>query len=68
MAENSQITQIRAAKIIHYHDAMWSSYWDTFLEYLSETHPSVADWLTCIGPMKNEAPLPSRAIKKQLTP
>ncbi len=56
--------QLKAAKIIHYHNSMWSEYWDTFVESLSETHPSVADWLTSIGPIKNEAPLPSRAMKK----
>ncbi len=56
--------KLRAAKIIHYHDCMWPWFWDTFVECLSKTHPPVADWLTSIGPMKNEAPLSSRAIKK----
>ncbi|WP_026082686.1 hypothetical protein [Mastigocladopsis repens] len=56
--------QLRAAKIIHYHDSMWPSFWETFVESLGKTHPPVADWLTSIGPMKNQAPLPSRAIKK----
>ncbi|WP_238361152.1 hypothetical protein [Iningainema tapete] len=55
---------LRAAKVVHYHDAMWPPFWDTFLECLSHTHPSVADWLSSIGPMKNEAPLRSRVIKK----
>ncbi|MDF5719063.1 MAG: hypothetical protein PUP91_00945 [Rhizonema sp. PD37] len=55
---------LKVAKIVHYHDAMWPEFWDTFVECLSKTHPSVTDWLTSIGPMKNEAPLPSRVVKK----
>lgn len=56
--------ELRAAKIVHYHDSMWPSFWETFIECLGKTHPPVADWLTSIGAMKNEAPLPSRSIKK----
>jgi hypothetical protein len=56
--------KLKAAKIIHYHDCMWPWFWDTFVETLSKTHPPVAQWLTSIGPMKNEAPVSSRAIKR----
>jgi hypothetical protein len=55
---------LRAAKIVHYHDAMWPEFWDTFIECISKTHPSVADWLTSVGAMKNEASIPSRVVKK----
>ncbi len=59
--------QRRAAKIIHYHDAMWPSYWATFVECLSESHPPVADWLTSLGPLKkNETPLQWYATRKLL--
>jgi hypothetical protein len=58
--------KLRAAKIVHYHDAMWPWFWDTFIECLSKTHPTVADWLISIGPMKNEAPVQWRAMKKLL--
>jgi hypothetical protein len=56
--------KLKAAKIVHYHDAMWPAFWDTFIECLSQTHPPVADWLISIGSMKNQAPPAFRAVKK----
>lgn len=58
--------QLKAAKILHYHDCMWPDFWPEFIKCLDKTHPSVADWLSSIGPMQNEAPLQWRITNKLL--
>ena len=58
--------EIKAARIIHYHNAMWPEYWPKFMKCLQTTHPSVVDWLSSIGPMKNEAPFHWRTTGKVL--
>ncbi|MBF2063320.1 MAG: hypothetical protein IGS39_02635 [Calothrix sp. C42_A2020_038] len=57
---------LQTAKVIHYHDSMWYWFWDTFLESIRPTFPDVAEWLVSIGPIKNQAPIPSRVVKKML--
>lgn len=57
---------LREARILHYHDSMWPWFWDKFLECLAATHPDVERWLRPLGPMRNEAPLPSRLVGKVL--
>ncbi len=58
--------QLRNAKVIHYHDSMWYWFWDTFLESMSQSHPDVAEWLTSMGMMQNQAPIQWRLLKKIL--
>jgi lipopolysaccharide biosynthesis glycosyltransferase len=58
--------QLKAARIVHYHDAMWPHFWSEFINCLRVTHPQVADWLSSIGPMKNEAPFYCRSMSKIL--
>jgi hypothetical protein len=58
--------QLKAAKIFHYHDAMYAHFWSTFIKCLRETHPPVAEWLASLGPLKNEAPLQWRVTQKIL--
>lgn len=58
--------QLKEAKIIHYHDSMWPHFWPEFIKCMGNTHPSVADWLSSLGPISNEAPLPWRATNKVL--
>lgn len=58
--------KIKAAKILHYHDSMWPSFWPEFIKSLQDTHPSVADWLNSIGPLNNEAPFYCRSMSKSL--
>lgn len=58
--------QFKAARIAHYHDAMWPHFWPEFLKCLRVTHPQVADWLSSIGPIKNEAPFYCRSMSKAL--
>jgi lipopolysaccharide biosynthesis glycosyltransferase len=58
--------KLRAAKVIHYHDAMWEWFWDVFIDCLNKTHPDVADWAKTFGVMKNEAPIQWRFLKKIL--
>jgi hypothetical protein len=57
---------LRAARIVHYHDAMWPHFWSEFLKCVRVTHPEVAAWLDVQGPMKNGAPLYCRVMTKVL--
>jgi len=57
---------LRAAKIIHYHDSMFPFFWKTFIECLQSTHPQVAEWLLIFGPLRNEAPYFNRLMSKTL--
>jgi lipopolysaccharide biosynthesis glycosyltransferase len=58
--------QLREARIVHYHDAMWPWFWETFLACLKATHPEVEEWLREVGPMRNEATLPRRLWARAL--
>lgn len=58
--------QLRAARIVHYHDSMWPWFWDTFVQILRATHPPVADWLAPQGPMRNDASILNRVWGKML--
>lgn len=58
--------ELQEAKIVHYHDAMWPWFWQTFIDCLRETHPEAADWLKGQGTLKNEAPLQWRLMNKVL--
>src|SRR5262249_49365432 len=56
----------RAAKVIHYHNSMTPFFWNTFIECMQSTHPQVAEWLSTLGPLRNEASYVSRAWSKAL--
>ena len=56
--------ELKTAKIIHYHDSMWPHFWPTFMECIYDTHPDVAEWLSSLGPMQNEAPPQWRTFGK----
>ncbi len=58
--------QLKEARIVHYHDCMWPSFWSEFIKCFEATHPEVASWLDSIGPMKNEAPVQWRLTGKLL--
>lgn len=64
--ESYNLQDMKAAKIIHYHGAMFDKhYWDTFTEILSETHPTVADWVIKLGPIeKNQTSYRNRLVRK----
>jgi len=56
--------QLKEAKVTQYHDCMWPDFWPTFIQCLQNTHPDVADWLSSLGPMQNEAPFQWRATSR----
>ncbi|MEO1431667.1 MAG: hypothetical protein AAFV71_21930 [Cyanobacteria bacterium J06633_8] len=64
--ESYNLQEMKAAKILHYHGAMSTeSYWDTFIDFLRKTHPTVADWVVKLGPIqKNETSYNSRLFRK----
>ncbi|MGG6294360.1 hypothetical protein ACQ4M4_08055 [Leptolyngbya sp. AN02str] len=57
---------LKAAKILHYHDAMWPNFWNQLLDALQPTQPEVAAWLESLGPVKNDAPPQWRLLTKGL--
>ena len=57
---------LRQARIVHYHDAMWLPFWTTFLQCIQDTHPNVTQWLHSLGPMENEAPEHYRLLSRIL--
>ena len=59
-------SKLREARIVHYHDCMWPTFWPTFLDCLKQTHPDVAAWLEPLGPLSNNAPFLHRALTKFL--
>jgi hypothetical protein len=58
--------QLREAKVVHYHGSMGPDFWHEFIKCLRATHPTVADWLAPMGPLKNEAPFYCRSMAKIL--
>jgi len=60
------LENLRNARVVHYHDAMWPGFWATFLRCMQAAHPDVANWLSALGPMKNDAPAPSRLVSRFL--
>lgn len=61
-----QMELLQSARILHYHDAMWPSYWEDLMKCLTATHPSVAEWLAPMGPLKNLASPHWRVVGKLL--
>lgn len=59
-------THLQTAKILHHHDSMWYWFWDTFYKSVNDSHPQVGEWLAIIGPIKSQAPISSRVMKKTL--
>lgn len=57
---------LREARIVHYHDSMWPYFFPVFIRCLHDTHPEVAQWVTSLGPMRNEAPPQWRFVSKML--
>lgn len=55
---------LRAARIIHHHDLVVPKFWDKFLESVERTHSPVAKWLTTLGPVKTDASLISRIVRR----
>jgi hypothetical protein len=58
--------ELQTAKILHYHDCMGSHFWSEFLKCLRVTHPSVAEWLSPLGALKNESPVQWRVTNSLL--
>ena len=50
-------------RVLHYHDAMSPSFFDTLLSYLEQAHPSVYAWLTRQAPIADPSSRPARAMQ-----
>ena len=51
----TMLDQLKAARIVHYHGAMWPPHWVPFLAWMRRSDPKVAVWLESLGPMRNES-------------
>jgi hypothetical protein len=58
--------EFREACVIHHHDSMLPDFWETFLQCVQTTHPSVGHWLSGLGPLRNETPFINRLLGKAL--
>jgi hypothetical protein len=55
-----------AARVLHYHDALWGHFFPQFMELCRTAQPALHLWLAGRGPLKNEAPLAWRAMSKTI--
>jgi hypothetical protein len=60
------LESLKNARIVHYHDAMWLPFWNTFLSCMHDAHPEISYWLSSLGPMNNDAPLQFRLLSRYL--
>jgi hypothetical protein len=58
--------EFRAARVVHYHDSMSARFWNQFIDCLYSSHPSVAQWLSDAGPLRNRASRVNRLTSKLL--
>ena len=59
-------TKMRACRICHYHDALWPTFFDTFVGWLASTHPEPAAWVRAQGPMVNPQPRRWKAVARAI--
>jgi len=50
------------AAVLHYHDMMWLDNWDCFLKNIESRNIDVFNWLTGLGPMMNNSPIPYKVF------
>ena len=60
------VAGMRDARLLHIHDAMYSPFWPTALDYLRQAQPQFADWIAEKGPIEVRNPLVWRAMGKAL--
>lgn len=58
--------KLQPVRILHHHDAMSPHFFSEFVKILSAPYPDVAEWLSSLGPLKNQAFLPWRTTSKIL--
>lgn len=59
-------SNLKSAKVVHYHDSMWPHFYNTFLDCLKKTHPTVASWVETKGPLKINLPFHWRLLSAVL--
>lgn len=60
------VEDIKVAKILHVHDAMYSPLWPTTMAYLRKAQPDVASWLEEKGPINVQGSVLWRGMSKML--
>jgi hypothetical protein len=57
---------LRAARVLHYHDGMGPHHWPALLEQLRETHPAAHAWLAGEPHLGDPSPPPWRLLRQAL--
>jgi hypothetical protein len=57
---------LRAARVLHYHDGMGPHHYATLLRQLQATHPDVHAWLAAEHPLTDPAPTAARLLRQGL--
>lgn len=58
--------KLKPVRILHHHDAMLPPFFSEFVNILRAPHPDVAEWLSSLEPLKNQASISWRATSKIL--
>ena len=53
---------LRDAQLLHYHDSMKPGNWAWLMDWLGQSRPDVADWLSGLGPIESAQPVLNQAI------
>lgn len=57
---------LKDARICHYHDFMWPDTFSRMTGLIEEHHPSVAQWLKGVGPLRNPSSLTVKVFARLL--
>ncbi len=60
-------TDLKDARICHYHDYMWPDYFKEMLGLIGENHPTISEWLEGLGPLRNPSSFSGKVVAKLLT-
>lgn len=59
--------ELRSARLVHYHDSIWTDFYPTFAHILRQTHPEVGEWIAQQGPLRTRMSLPKKAGNRILS-
>lgn len=58
--------KLKPVRILHHHDAMLPDFFSEFVNILRAPYPDVAEWISSLEPLKNQASIPWRTTSKVL--
>lgn len=64
--KNYDMAGLKAARLLHYHNAMTPAYWPTMLDLLRETQPDACAWLQQLSPVTQDLPPAQHLLRQTL--